>query len=336
MVFRRHCLLIALGCVAGVLVTVLVYSVLPKYYRASATILQPPETAPAAEGSANPRFSEALVSNIRTNTELFFSILGSRRMKDDLIYRFDLYRAYNVRNMDEAREILEQRFRITLAQNKVISVEMVDRKPQKVADMVNYCVQNLDKLIKELAITTAKQNRVFIENRLEETTRFIEQLEAQLKSVQNKNKLVADKELDEITRAGGQLMQELLGKQLELEKQRQVLNEAAPEIMILKKEIADLKSSLANLLDSQDELSRILRELKIQEQVYGFLTTKLEEAKINETRDTPVVQVLDQAVVPDEVYRPDLKFLIVLVLSVIGGVGVLVIFFDVLRFLGTI
>lgn len=89
-------------------------------------------------------------------------------------------------------------------------------------------------------------------------------------------------------------------------------------------------------MSSQDELTRILRELKVQESLYSFLTSKMEEAKIEETRDTPVVQVLDRAKVPDKVYSPDLKFLLILVTCIIGGIGFLTIFFDILRFLGSI
>ncbi|MCM8756917.1 MAG: hypothetical protein NC823_00355, partial [Candidatus Omnitrophica bacterium] len=106
--------------------------------------------------------------------------------------------------------------------------------------------------------------------------------------------------------------------------------------ILLKKEIAELKQALSRLLDSRDQLVRVLRELKIQESIYSLLNSKLEEAKINEARDTPIVQVLDKAVVPDNVYRPDLKFIMILVAVVVGGLGFLVIFVDILKYLGSI
>ena len=43
------------------------------------------------------------------------------------------------------------------------------------------------------------------------------------------------------------------------------------------------------------EIMRLWREVKVQEQVYELLTAQLEEARIRETRDSPTVQVLDQA-----------------------------------------
>jgi capsule polysaccharide export protein KpsE/RkpR len=157
-----------------------------------------------------------------------------------------------------------------------------------------------------------------------------------LTELQNKNKLVVDQNLSQISQAGGKLMEQLINKQLELEKERQILDENDPKIIMLKNEIKEIQTSLSNLLSSQDELTRILRELKVQESLYSFLTSKMEEAKIEETRDTPIVQVLDKAKIPYKVYKPDLKFLIIIISSIIGGIGFILIFFDILRFLGSI
>ncbi|MBI2989164.1 MAG: hypothetical protein HYY45_20575 [Deltaproteobacteria bacterium] len=44
------------------------------------------------------------------------------------------------------------------------------------------------------------------------------------------------------------------------------------------------------------ELGRLTRDLRVQEAVYTILTQQLEQAKIGEAQDMPVVQVLDRAV----------------------------------------
>ncbi|MCM8769898.1 MAG: hypothetical protein NC911_09605 [Candidatus Omnitrophica bacterium] len=157
-----------------------------------------------------------------------------------------------------------------------------------------------------------------------------------MQRLQESNKFVADPNLEQITQAGGAIMQKLVDKQLELERRRLIFNDTDEQIILLKKEIAELKQALSRLLDSRDQLVRVLRELKIQESIYSLLNSKLEEAKINEARDTPIVQVLDKAVVPDNVYRPDLKFIMILVAVVVGGLGFLVIFVDILKYLGSI
>jgi uncharacterized protein involved in exopolysaccharide biosynthesis len=52
------------------------------------------------------------------------------------------------------------------------------------------------------------------------------------------------------------------------------------------------------------ELVKLAREVKIQEVLVTLLTQQLEQARIAEARDTPVVQVLDRAVAAERPSRP--------------------------------
>ncbi|MCS7180374.1 MAG: Wzz/FepE/Etk N-terminal domain-containing protein, partial [bacterium] len=215
---KRHIILIVLIYLALINLAILLYLISPKYYKATSSILQPPESEISEISTQSGKFTKEPLSLIRTNTELFFSILNSRRMKDDIIEKFDLKKHYNVDNDDEAKEILEERTNIFLTKDKVIQIDVIDRNPNMAADIANFYTSNLDFLIKELTITTAKQNRIFIEKRLKETTELIEQLERRLTEIQNMNKLVVDPELSQISHVGGKLMEQLINKQLELEK----------------------------------------------------------------------------------------------------------------------
>ncbi|MCM8820759.1 MAG: hypothetical protein NC932_02265 [Candidatus Omnitrophica bacterium] len=311
------------------------YWVYPKYYKASASILQPPERELKIETGGS-EISEKMLSQLRTNTELFFSILKSRSMKDAIIERFNLIDAYNVGNIDRAREKFDKLTNISLTKEKVIEITVVDREPERAADIANFFIQRLDETIKAISITTAKQDRIFIESRLKETENTIKSLEEKLAGIKNREKLVADKELNQVTQMSGKIMEELISKKLELQKKGEILKSDSIEMVLLKKEIQNLETTLSRLLYSEDELTGMLRELKTQEEVYKFLTAKLEEAKINEARDTPVVQVLDYAVVPHKIYKPDIKVLLI-VQGVVSGVLAIIIFFlDLLRYLGSI
>ncbi|HOL50442.1 MAG TPA: GNVR domain-containing protein, partial [bacterium] len=106
--------------------------------------------------------------------------------------------------------------------------------------------------------------------------------------------------------------------------------------VLLNAEIRDLQKELDRLTSYQTQLTQILRELKAQESLYSFLTAQLESAKLEETKDTPFIQVLDTAVVPQKVYSPDIKKILIIIIGIIVGVGIIVLFFDVLRFLGSI
>jgi uncharacterized protein involved in exopolysaccharide biosynthesis len=55
------------------------------------------------------------------------------------------------------------------------------------------------------------------------------------------------------------------------------------------------------------ELARLTRDVKVQEAVYTLLTQELEQAKIAEARDMPVVRPLDTAVPADRKSKPKIK-----------------------------
>ena len=58
------------------------------------------------------------------------------------------------------------------------------------------------------------------------------------------------------------------------------------------------------------ELANLLRDVKVQETVWGLLNQQYYQAKIQEARDTPTIQVLDEAVPPESKTKPKRKILI--------------------------
>jgi len=324
--FRSHLKFVLLFYILGFGIVYGIYWLAPKYYKASASILQPPEK----------QTSETFLSQPITNTELFFSILTSRSIKDEIIGKFGLINAYRVRTIDRAREELDERVTIYLTKEKIIEISVLDTDAERAASIANFFIERLDNAVKVLSVTTAKQDRIFTEKQLAETENTIASLEKRLAAVKDRENLAADKELEQVSQTAGKLMQELFNKKLELQRKGEILKPDSFEITMLKKDIENLETTLSRLLHSENELRNIMRELKAQEAVYSFLTSKLEEAKITEARDTPVVQVLDNAVVPQKIYKPDIKLLLIIQAAVFGGLAVLIFFFDLLRYLGNI
>ncbi|HMN25731.1 MAG TPA: GNVR domain-containing protein, partial [Ignavibacteriaceae bacterium] len=74
------------------------------------------------------------------------------------------------------------------------------------------------------------------------------------------------------------------------------------------------------------ELTSILREVKIQNEVYIFLQQQFYKEKIQENRDMPTVQILDEAVSPMKASAPRLIFstLIGLIMSLLLSSSVFV------------
>ena len=70
------------------------------------------------------------------------------------------------------------------------------------------------------------------------------------------------------------------------------------------------------------ELARLTRDVKAQETLVMLLMQQVEQARMSEARDLPVVQALDRAVAPERPSRPrlGLNLAVASVTSVFGGV----------------
>ena len=75
------------------------------------------------------------------------------------------------------------------------------------------------------------------------------------------------------------------------------------------------------------ELGRLTRDVRVQETVYTLLTQQLEQAKIAEARDTPVVQVLDQAVPALRKSKPKIRLNMALAGVISLFIGIFLTFF---------
>lgn len=330
---KIHALYLFLTYTALVTVGVLAYLMMPKHYKAMATILKPLDTT---DTIAIVRGKSASSETADSSSELFMSILKSRSVYDGLIDRFELKKVYRRQNRDRVREILQEKMTIASDNPRVIRISVVDQDPERAAEMANYVWVSLDRLLQELTVTAAKKNRIFIDERVRSTSALLNALYEDLNRLQSANKLLAIKDTGEISQLASQLMTKLTDKKLELDRLLRIYQPEQPEIKSLRAEIRDLQGELDRLTSYQKALSQVLREIKTQDTVYSYLTSQLEEAKISESKNTPFVQVLDKAVPPEKVFQPNLKLILAVITSVMVGVGVLTLLFDILKFLGSI
>jgi uncharacterized protein involved in exopolysaccharide biosynthesis len=74
----------------------------------------------------------------------------------------------------------------------------------------------------------------------------------------------------------------------------------------------DLFLPLHSLPDIGIQYARLYRDVLLQEKLMEFLLPQYEQAKIQEARDTPTVQVLDEAVIPIKRIKPKRAFFVLL------------------------
>ncbi len=169
--------------------------------------------------------------------------------------------------------------------------------------------------------------------------------EDSLRKFREQNKAVS---LDEQMRASiegaARLKAEMVTAEIDLRVLRKTMSPSHPQIRALKSKIDEIKKQIdiwefgdraeegdeKKILDVpfarvpalSMELARLLREVKIQSAVFELLTNQYEQYKIQETRDTPTIQVLDRAIPPERRSRPKRTLLVGLagILSLVSSV----------------
>lgn len=318
-VLNKYKKLIIILCVVVVLITMIGSLLMPKLYESTASILSPEETLSTGISLlANPGIQEEVMSILgmgQRSSAILVAILNSRNMADAVIKKFNLLQVYKTNLIEDARKRLKKLTNISISKkNELISITVWDTNPNRAADIANFYVTNLDLMCRKLALTRARQTRLFIEKRLIQTQERLKKTEEKLMAFKTGHKLV---EISEQAKTSIEKAAQLESKITALEVQLKILESYAtaahPEVEKTKLKIKELKRKLNNMTSGKEtkgelhipfsktpqlelELTRLMRELKVQEAVFELLTQQYEQVKISEAKDTPTVQILDKAI----------------------------------------
>jgi uncharacterized protein involved in exopolysaccharide biosynthesis len=364
-VVRKHLRLIVALYAIAVLATMGYSLWLPKIYESTATILAPDErgirglglAAALATSGVTQAVPGLSMPSLTPQRDMFVSVLKSRTMAQDVVQRFDLQTRYEALLQSDAIRRLSGMTTVTLSKDGVISVEVEETDPKLAAEMANFYVTNLDRMLTRFATTEARKQRVFIADRLTETERELRRAEEALRHFQETNKVIALQEQARgAAETAAQLKGEIMASEVQLEVMRKFATDANPEVVKVKQRIQEMKRHLSGMQYGKGwvlpaetrnpgeprneiyvpfvqvpelgmELARLMRDAKVQETVYTLLTQQLEQAKIAEVSDMPTVQALDKAVAADRKSKP--KTIINMAIAGITSlfVGILLAFF---------
>ena len=336
---------------AAVVISVIVSLLLPKLYSSTAKIFAPQQEISlgaqilAQQPSGLARLASGVLGG-GTPTDLWVGFLESQTLRDAIIERFDLKDLYEVKTMEDARRALNENLSIKKSIAGIVSITVEDRVPERTAEMANAFVEELDRINQEVVMSSGRQMRIFLEERLEKAKGKLTESEENLKNFQEKNKAIKmDDQSTAIIEAAGLMKGQLMAKEVELQTLLSFATSNNPQVEMLRAEIRALQKGLKELegtgSDTADNIfiptakipdlglkyARFLREFKIQETLFELLTQQYEMASIQEAKDSPTVQVLDRALVPVKRSKPQRRLIVVLSVLLSVFLSVFLVFF---------
>jgi len=272
--------------------------ILPKWYTAETTILPPSEEAGGLGLSSllstlpGPGLGLGLGA-ISEEMNILIAILNSRIVMEAIAKKFDLMKRYDAENMEETIETLQDH----------VSIEIND----------------------EGTITLR-------EKRYHQNLKDLQRAEEKFKQFQQEYDAIAlpEQTAAAIT-AAAELKAEIMAKEVEVNVLSKYVFNSHSDLRKAQNELNELRKKHDEFIHGSEagmngsgagneskvlflpfeevpniglQYARLLREVTLQEKLLEFLLPQYEQAKIQEQKDTPTVQVLDPAVAPIKKSRP--------------------------------
>jgi tyrosine-protein kinase Etk/Wzc len=309
---------------------VVISLLLPVQYTATARVLPPQQTQSAtlAQLGSQAQLLAGSVPGIKNPSDLYVGMLKSRTVADGLVDRFQLEKVYEAAYRSTARKRLEGSTTINAGKDGIITIDVDDPDPKRAADLANGYVDELLKLTNVLAVTEASQRRLFFEKQLEQAKENLAKSEVSTRHALEKGGLVMVEGHGRVmAETSARLRAEITVKEIEIGAMRAFASMRNPDLQRLQQQLEVLRGELARVEGTSREVTgkaapvnleavenmRLLRELKYNERTYELLVAQYQAARIDEAKDSSIIQVLDKAIPPDRKSKPKRAVIVILI-----------------------
>lgn len=276
------------------------------------------------------------IAGLKNPSDMYVGMLKSRAISDVLIKKFDLQRHYDEETMFETRKELTKKSSISSGKDGMISVIVEDENPKLAAEIANAYISELAGLTQRLAVTEASKRRIFFEAQLKSAKEDLANAEVALQEVQKKTGMLQlDGQVRSIISNIAQVQAQIATREVQLSASRTFATANNPEVLRAEQELRSLREQLAklqtggkagggNLMVPTSDIPEVgvayirrLRDVKYYEAIFEMLAKQFELAKIEESKDSSLIQQLDVAQPAEKKTRP--KNILVILGGLVGG-----------------
>ncbi len=320
----------------ALLASTLIAFLIPARYESTARLMPPDSSqsgglamaaAALSGGSGGLGGIAGEMLGMKSTSDIFMGILSSRTVQDKLIQQFDLRKLYGDRRMEDARKDLAEHTGISVdRKSQIIALNVTDHDPKRAAAMGEAYVAELNRLVSELSTSSARRERIFLEERLKSVSQDLEAAEKEFSQFSSKNTAIDIKEQGKaMVEAAATLQGQLIAGQSELEGLKQIYTDSNVRVRSVSARIAELKRQLEKLGGKGEQAAEasgqqadylypsirklpllgvtyadLYRRTRVQEAVFETLTKEYEMAKVQEAKEIPTVKVLDAPNIPEK------------------------------------
>ena len=273
---------------------------------------------------------------------VFMAILKSRTVMESVAKRFNLQARYETDDIEETLMILENNIDVKLNEEGTISLTTSAETPffasrvekdearQLAQAQTRHFVQQLDSVNRGFKTEKARNTRLFIEKRYWQNLEDLKRAEEEFKAFQQTHGAIAlTEQVTATITAAAETKASITGKEIQIALMEKYLDSTHPDLLRARLELRELKKvyddiegnaaamqkgqtrekselyvPLQRVPDIGLQYARLYREVQIQEKLLEYILPQYEQAKVQEAKDTPTVQVLDHAPLPIKKTKP--------------------------------
>ncbi len=335
-ILAKNSRLIIFTSLAVTVLTYLILFIMPNKYTAKARLLPPQQNltlsgqildslggrsiSTAAGGAGGIGGMAAGLLGLKSPGDIYVGIMTGDTVFDRIIDRFNLMKLYKKKYIEDARKQLAKYAKVTVnKKDTIITIEVTSKTRKQAAEMANAFAEELDRLIQDLTLQEAKGRMAFLEKERLQASQNLQKAEESLRLFSEKNSVL---QIDTQTRGVlehiARMRADIDAKEVYLQVLRQQATPSNPDMIRSETELKGLKEKLRAAENQYDNcLSdvclpanktpglalayiRLYREVKFQEGLYQLYIKLVEIARLDMARDNAVIQVVDQARLPQK------------------------------------
>ncbi|MCU1297266.1 MAG: hypothetical protein JWO91_1544 [Acidobacteriaceae bacterium] len=326
----QHRLRLGKATLASLLIAAVITLLIPNSYESTVQLMPPDSQGSSGiamlaslmgKSGLGGSAGSSLIGDVlgsKSSGDLFIGILHSRTVKDRIIDRFELRKVYWTRTYAGAGQKLASRTGVEEDRKTgIISITVKDQDRVRASQIAGTYIEELDRLLSQVSTSSARRERIFLEQRLAVVHDEVQQAGKDLSEFSSKNATLDLQAQGKATMESAAALQgQLIAAQSELNGLEQIYTPDNIRVRSLQARVSELQRELnkiggkgytgATTLDV-DALYPSIRQLpvlgmqymelyrraKIAETVFEVLTQEYEMAKLQEAKEIPSVKVLD-------------------------------------------
>lgn len=320
---------------------------LPEYYESMINCV-PPRVDPSASAGALGGISSALkdvgLSKLggKTDTYEFMALLFSRSLRDSIVKRFRLAEEYDMTDRPR-REILEEfetNLEINLRAEGNYEISIMSRDPNKAVAMCRAFVEEANDLSNRIAREEAHRTTTYLEKRIGAIDSTMTVLSSLLGTYSSKTLMFAPEQQAQAAATSlSELQAQVMREEIVADLFAQQFGEADAQTESKRMLVASLRKKLQEFQNSKGFIGefslreatsigvpymRMVAEYEALGKVKAFLIPSLEQARLDQTKNTPSLLVMDDPIKADRKSKP--KRALIAVGTAVGSVITVVLF----------